>query len=419
MKALLILGLCLWGSSVLADALPVITGQPQSQAVVVNGAAAFAVTAIGATGYQWRFNGVDIPGATAATLLRNSVQRTNAGYYMVVVRNDTGSVPSQLGYLSVLGGDGVVPFSNIDNTNFQGVARSQYTAALLTNGIAQVVAGPELDQMQPIGDPWDFSEYASYPDWAGYFDMLNQLVPDVAPGQPVYYRVDLTYQNPYGTNMVTQPSTTLKLLAGGRAYPVPSVTNLKFPTWPEWPEPWWLPPASAPDPSTATNQIRNVGETFSLTNNYLAYTDFGFPTCQWRKDGNPIPGAINFVSLTGASYPNTCQTVLTITNVQPEDAGIYDVMVLGNNWMIRPVITLSVLATASGTTIQLQFPRLMEASLVCDLLGPSGKSYVLEESPDLATWSNISTQYNSGGTLTFTNLAVGNGPQFYRARQLP
>ena len=62
-----------------------------------------------------------------------------------------------------------------------------------------------------------------------------ETVPTVSPGQTVYYRVDLTYPAFSGT--WTQHSTTLKLVAGGGAYPVGSMTNLKFPLWPEWPEP--------------------------------------------------------------------------------------------------------------------------------------------------------------------------------------
>jgi hypothetical protein len=87
------------------------------------------------------------------------------------------------------------------------------------NGIAQVVAGPEVDQMQAVGDTWDFSDvYPWWPDWYGYFDWDDQFVPSVSPGQTVYYRVDLTYPVPSyvsPSGYYTQPSKTLKLVAGG------------------------------------------------------------------------------------------------------------------------------------------------------------------------------------------------------------
>jgi len=219
-----------------ADSLPVISTQPHN----LSGSGVFSVVSANATGFQWRWNGTDIPGATNSSLSRSSSNPT--GYYMVVVKNATGWVPSQLAYLS-RGSGGYVSFSNYGNTGSLARARYQISHGQfqppLTNGLAQVVAGPELDQMQPIGETWDFSWMNDDPSWAGYFDMDNQLVPTVSPGQTVYYRVDLTYPVWFGT--VTQPSTTLKLIAGGGSYPIPSDFNLKFPLWIEWPDPHYLP----------------------------------------------------------------------------------------------------------------------------------------------------------------------------------
>src|SRR4051812_16519143 len=82
-----------------ADSLPIITTHPQSQTVAPGGTASFTVAATGATGYQWRLNGTNIAGATAATLQIANAQSTNSGYYMVVVRNTIGYAPSQLAYL--------------------------------------------------------------------------------------------------------------------------------------------------------------------------------------------------------------------------------------------------------------------------------------------------------------------------------
>ncbi|MGH7993470.1 MAG: hypothetical protein ACREDQ_08135, partial [Limisphaerales bacterium] len=224
------------GTVASADSLPVISTQPYN----LSGSGSFSVVSTNATGYQWRWNGTDIAGATNATLSRSNTDPT--GYYMVVVKNATSWVPSQLAYLS-RGSGGVVPFSNYGNTGYLAQAvyegSSGYPYIPITNGIAQVVAGPELDQMQPIGDTWDFSWYGDDPSWAGYFDWGDEVMPTVSPGQTVYYRVDLTYPNPAGVGTDTQPSTTLKLIAGGGSYPTPSAANLKFPVWIEWPlDPW-------------------------------------------------------------------------------------------------------------------------------------------------------------------------------------
>lgn len=68
---------------------PRITQQPQSLTVCVGQQATFRVSATGTNlRYQWRKNGVDIPGATSATYVIASVQPTDSGSYDVVVTGD-------------------------------------------------------------------------------------------------------------------------------------------------------------------------------------------------------------------------------------------------------------------------------------------------------------------------------------------
>jgi hypothetical protein len=52
--------------------------------------------------YQWRFNGVDIPGATGNRLNLTSLDYTNAGLYTVVVTGPGGSVTSSVAVINVL-----------------------------------------------------------------------------------------------------------------------------------------------------------------------------------------------------------------------------------------------------------------------------------------------------------------------------
>ena len=81
--------------------LPVITTQPQSQTVDANTPASFTVVASGALGYQWRFNGHDVAGATSSAYLIPAAFPTNAGQYSVVVSNVSGRVQSALALLSI------------------------------------------------------------------------------------------------------------------------------------------------------------------------------------------------------------------------------------------------------------------------------------------------------------------------------
>jgi Leucine-rich repeat (LRR) protein len=81
-----------------------IVTQPQSQTVAAGSNALFSVSAsgYGTLGYQWRFNGATLPGATASTLTLTNVQATNAGSYVAVVSNTLGAATSSAATLTVL-----------------------------------------------------------------------------------------------------------------------------------------------------------------------------------------------------------------------------------------------------------------------------------------------------------------------------
>ncbi|MCX6928321.1 MAG: immunoglobulin domain-containing protein, partial [Verrucomicrobia bacterium] len=83
---------------------PAITGHPQSQTNIAGTTATFSVTATGTTplSYQWRKQGIGLPGATAATLTLTGVQPADAADYTVVVTNVAGSVTSAVARLTVI-----------------------------------------------------------------------------------------------------------------------------------------------------------------------------------------------------------------------------------------------------------------------------------------------------------------------------
>jgi hypothetical protein len=164
----------------LADGFPVISVHPQNQNFAVGVTGSISVTASGATSYQWRFNGSEIPGATDATLTLTNAQIANSGYYTVLVKNSFGWVPSQLAYVTV-GSGGRVGFSN------QGGPIANYLASgtPITNGTAQLIARPALDQMVPVGAGRAVSN--------GFYNTSGRILPIIAPGQTVFYRVDITY----------------------------------------------------------------------------------------------------------------------------------------------------------------------------------------------------------------------------------
>ncbi len=82
---------------------PSILTQPQSQSVLIGGAATFFAGAGGTMPmwYQWRFNAADIPGATNASIFIAPAQLADAGGYSVVVTNIAGAVTSAVATLTV------------------------------------------------------------------------------------------------------------------------------------------------------------------------------------------------------------------------------------------------------------------------------------------------------------------------------
>jgi hypothetical protein len=87
-----------------SNAAPIITVQPQSRSVVAGSNTTFSVTALGlpTLTYQWRINGTNLAGATAASYAINNVQPPNEGGYSVVVENTFGSITSSVATLLVL-----------------------------------------------------------------------------------------------------------------------------------------------------------------------------------------------------------------------------------------------------------------------------------------------------------------------------
>ncbi len=80
---------------------PVISAQPVSVTNCVGNASQLSVTATGATSYQWRKGGINVPGATSNSLTISSTQAGDAGSYDVVVTNSCTSITSSAATITV------------------------------------------------------------------------------------------------------------------------------------------------------------------------------------------------------------------------------------------------------------------------------------------------------------------------------
>jgi hypothetical protein len=80
---------------------PIIKDYPRSQAVKQGETATFTVNALNATQFQWRKNGVPIPGATSFVLEVVNVQPVDVASYSVLVSNSVASVLSPAVNISI------------------------------------------------------------------------------------------------------------------------------------------------------------------------------------------------------------------------------------------------------------------------------------------------------------------------------
>ncbi|MDA1275950.1 MAG: immunoglobulin domain-containing protein, partial [Verrucomicrobia bacterium] len=123
-----------------------IGAQPEGQALVAGQNAQLSVTVQGVAplSYQWQVNGVNIPGATAASLDLVNVQPAQAGDYTVIVSNPTGTIESGVAVVSVR-----VPLTILE----QPVGGSVKEGEVVTLRVA--AAGSE-----PLSYQWRFNDVA-------------------------------------------------------------------------------------------------------------------------------------------------------------------------------------------------------------------------------------------------------------------
>lgn len=234
---------------------PGITTQPQSASVCSGESVSFSVVASG-TGltYQWRRNGVNIPGATGQSYTDLDVQPADAGNYDCIVSNSCGSTTSDTAVLTVT-----------ESVNFVTHPQSQSVCAGTGVGFSVSVTGGA-----PVTYQWQRNG-VNIPGAIGpTYNVLSASQSNAGT-----YRCVVT--NPCGTFN----SNNAVLTVTDEAYIV----------------------------TQPTSQSACLGGSATFT----VVADGTNPSYQWRFNGSNIPGA------TSASY--------TDNNVQPGDAGNYDVVV--------------------------------------------------------------------------------------------
>lgn len=217
------------------------TSQPQGQ-TLLEGADATLSVAVSGTGpftYQWQRDGVDLPGATSATLTLKAIQAAQAGAYRCIVSGAVGPVPSSAALLVV----------NVPVTlTLQPTPQTVTAGADVTFTVAATGTGPFTYQWQKDGS--DLSGATS----------ATLTLSAVQAAQAGAYRCIVT----------------------GAAGPVPSSAALLTVEA--------LPEVAITKQPADQKVIAPAPATFTVT---ATGSNLGY---QWAKDGSPISGA------TGASF---------------------------------------------------------------------------------------------------------------------
>ncbi len=129
---------------------PSLTSVPQNVSTNTGGVAIFSVTATGNAPltYQWRFNGINIIGATSATLALSNVQAANAGLYDCVVSNPVGSITSPTATLTV---NTLAPVITVQPPSFRVLPGTNVTFSVVASGPGQFTYQWRLNGGNVIG----------------------------------------------------------------------------------------------------------------------------------------------------------------------------------------------------------------------------------------------------------------------------
>jgi hypothetical protein len=253
-----------------AGKLPRVSHQPTAATIIAGQTASFGINTDGELPitYQWRKDGVDIPGATSSSYYLYDASAANAGAYTVVATNRNGSVTSDTAVLTV------------NNPSTSPIIGSQPVSIALASGSGNYLSlsiallnstGSETFQWYKDGSAIAGATSSSY-------SRYSNITPEVA-GK---YAVKVT--NSAGST--TSDEAIVSVLS--------AVTGPQFTMQP-------------------ANQSAHVGESATFTAVATGASPLSY---QWKKNGAAIEGA------TTAN--------LVLTTIQDDDAATY-VLIASNN----------------------------------------------------------------------------------------
>ncbi|MCI0744134.1 MAG: lamin tail domain-containing protein [Verrucomicrobia subdivision 3 bacterium] len=267
---------------------PTIVQQPTNRTVVAFNDTSLHVVASGANlSYQWRFNSANLVGETNATLNLINVLPNQEGYYQVVVLNPSGSIASSNVFLEVLIPANIV--SQPQNVIMRGSTNEATYGMTFSNAVFAVVANSST----PITYQWRYN---------------SNTLAGATNNTLVVSNVNLSHQGFYDcivTDGIGSVRTTPALL---RVNIVPVITR---------------------QPQSI---VALAGDNIAFSFEHRGTAPFGY---RWRRNGvNLFPGS-GFTNL----------RVLTISNVQTNQAGTYTVIITNAGNMSPGVLSANAVLT--------------------------------------------------------------------------
>ena len=220
---------------------PVISVEPTDQYQVTNGTVTFTSRGAGLYGvsYLWQFNGVNITGATNATLTVTNVQSTNASSYTVTVTDYSG-----MG--SIVSSNVSVHLVSTPVITSQTLPTNQIVLYQSSVTLSVVATAPGVYDGFPLSYQWQFNgtnisgaTSASYTFTAANSGTYSLIVSNVAGSVSVVWQVNVVYPGGvigWGSNSNGQLSassvlTNIISLAAGKGHGIAALDSGSVSNW--------------------------------------------------------------------------------------------------------------------------------------------------------------------------------------------
>ncbi len=187
---------------------PVFSTQPGSQTVNAGDSITLTAAAIGATSFQWQRNGVDLAGATGASLTLTNVQPANAGVYFVRASEGSATRRSEPAVVALASASKVIGAASEVGPNIVHQNGNVYDQVLLEGAAATITADPgQIVRMSYI----DANDDIVQVEFSGAGALTVTLDNPSGPATPVKYNQSVAYMKGHAAIIVGGADTTTNL----------------------------------------------------------------------------------------------------------------------------------------------------------------------------------------------------------------